>query len=309
MNRIVYYRQRNFTEKLNATLDFIRENWRALLRWCFYVIMPVCLVQTFVMNSLYGNILSYSTLSATNVIGTTEAASIMLRVGLLTLCFLIGSSLLAGLVYALMQTYSVREERLQNLVFNDIKGRLFSNALRVIALSLFMFVVFCVIIAASSVLIAAFSSIALVFVIPLSIAIVLCLIPLMLILPTYLFERNLTLFGALGKAWTLGTKTLWGMLGLIIVISLISSVIQTITMMPWYLTMMIGNLLSAANESGISHSVGYKFALYLLGLLQSFGVYFASTLMLIGLAFQYFHAREKVEGVSVEANIDNFSNL
>jgi hypothetical protein len=80
-------------------------------------------------------------------------------------------------------------------------------------------------------------------------------------------------------------------------------------MLPWYITLLVGNILSLTNESQTEPSVIYKFVLYLLGIIQSFGVYVSSIIGVIGLAFQYFHAREKVEGVSIESNISNFNKL
>jgi len=96
---------------------------------------------------------------------------------------------------------------------------------------------------------------------------------------------------------------------LMIILYIISSVIQTITMMPWYLTVVIGSVFSVATESTINQSVIYKFAIYILGLIQSFGMYISMIIGIIGLAFQYFHAREKVEGITIESNISNFDKL
>ena len=131
----------------------------------------------------------------------------------------------------------------------------------------------------------------------------------MMLFPVSAFERDINLIGAIKKAWKLGISTLWSMLGLMIVLYIIASVIQSITMMPWYLTTIIGGALSVAGESAISQSVIYKFAVYILGLIQSFGTYLSMTIGLIGLAFQYFHAREKVDGVVIESNITNFDDL
>ncbi|MDR1814726.1 MAG: hypothetical protein LBR18_07775 [Tannerella sp.] len=307
--RIEFYRQRTFTEKLNAVFDFIRENRRALLRYTFYVIMPVCLVQTFAMNTIYGSFLNLELRGAGGNPFETGTAGFIANFGVLLLCILVGSAMISGLVYALMQTYAVRENRLEGVVFGDFSGRLVRNSLRCIALIVFMIVLFAFIVAFAGILAATASERSLLLTVPFVIVLAFCMLPLMLVMPTYLFERDLSFFQAFGKAWKLGTKTFWGMLGLMIVLYFISSVIQTVTMLPWYILMLVGTIFSVSADSGLSQSVIYKFALYILGLIQTYGVYVSSVIAIIGLAFQYFHAREKIEGVTIEQNISNFSSL
>jgi hypothetical protein len=169
--------------------------------------------------------------------------------------------------------------------------------------------VFLMIVAVMSFLAAMVSTWSLAVTIPLLFVFIFLLIPLMLVVPTYIFERDLTFADAIQKAWKLGVATLGGMLGLMFVLYFISSVIQTVTMLPWYLMTMVGSILSVASESTMNQSVIYKFIVYILGLIQSFGSYVASIIGVIGLAFQYFHAREKVEGVTIESNISNFSEF
>ena len=52
-----------------------------------------------------------------------------------------------------------------------------------------------------------------------------------------------------------------------------------------------------------------NFFLYLMGILQAFGMYLSTIFTIIGLAYQYGHASEGVDSGSVEEDIDNFDNL
>jgi hypothetical protein len=229
--------------------------------------------------------------------------------GILLFCMLIGSAILSGLVYALMQTYATRADRLQNLTLNDFKERLTGNTWKCLRIIFFLIFVTIVIIAFAGLLAVLVSVYSLILTIPLLILFILCLIPFMLLVPAYIFEREISFFGAVRKAWKLGISTLGGMFGLMFVLSIITSVIQTVTMLPWYITIIVGNVMAITTESGMDQSVIYKFILYILGLIQSYGVYVSSVISVTGLAFQYFHAREKVEGVTIESNISNFNNL
>jgi len=216
---------------------------------------------------------------------------------------------MSALIYAMMQTYAVRENRLQQVTLNDFKRLMLKNIWKYFRLMLAIMFGFVLIALFMSLLAAFVSSWTLAVTIPLFLLFCLACIPLLMLVPTYIFERDITFTGAFKKAWKLGFATLGGMLGLIIVLFFLTYVIQTISTIPYYLLFFIGNIMSTLSESTMNQSVIYKFSIYLLGLIQAYGTYIASSIGIIGLAFQYFHAREKVEGVTIESNISNFSNM
>jgi hypothetical protein len=304
--KIEFYRQRSFSERLNATFDFIRANWKCLLKYTFYLIMPVCMLQSLAMNSQI-TAGYYTSLQADGDVST--ATGFLSDTGLLALCALVGSMIIQSMVYAMMQAYAVREDGLRGIVLSDFKANLLVNLRKSFFIFMFVIAVAAVVCAASILSATSFGLYSLIIIVPLAVLFVLALMPLMILAPTYIFERDIRFSAAVGKAWKLGTKTLGGMIGLVVVLAIISYVIQLFTMMPWYLTAVLGRLFASASESQMTHSAGYKFILYILGLLQTYGTYAASTIGIIGLAFHYFHAREKVEGVTVEAKISNFNSL
>jgi hypothetical protein len=314
-SRIEYYRQRTFSEKLNVTFDFIRENWKPLLKYTFYLIMPVCLIQTFAMNSFvdgYAGFLSSTASGGASSFGHMAGSSairFMANYGVILFCSVIGSALISGMVYALMQAYATRENGLGHITLNDFKENLVRNAWKCIRISLFFILTGMTIVGIAAILAVLTSVVSLFVTIPVLIVLFLFLIPFMMLMPVYIFERDIRFPNAITKAWKLGTETLGGMLGLIIVLSIISSVIQTLSTLPWYITMVFGHVFSLTTDSAMNQSVSYKFALYLLGLIQTYGAYAASTIGIIGLAFHYFHAREKAEGVTIDSNISNFNRL
>lgn len=311
--RIEFYRQRTFSEKLNATFDFIRENWKPLLKYTFYLIMPICLVQTFAMNAFIGGYLDLVMSSNNSSYFSGSMYSFITNYGIMLFCVLVGSAILSGLVYAMMQTYATRENRLQNITLEDFKERLVGNTWKCLRIIFFLIAIYLVIIVFAGLLAGMASTysltLTLFIMIPILLLCTICIIPLMMLIPVYVFEREISFSGAVKKGWKLGTSTLGGMLGLMFVLYIITSVIQTVTMLPWYLTIVVGSVMTLTSESGISQSVIYKFAIYILGLIQSYGVYVSSIIGIVGLAFQYFHAREKVEGVTIESNISNFNQL
>jgi len=246
-------------------------------------------------------------ISSSNPFGNSVAAFLG-NYGVLICCFLIGSALLSGMVFAMMQTYAARENRLIDVTLNDFKDLLVKNAWKFLRL-IIAFLVIYLLLAFLMGLFVALSVYSLIISIPLFIIACLCLIPLLLTIPVYLMERDISLIDAIRKAWKLGIATFGGLLGFMVVLYFISSVIQTVTMLPWYLMTLFGVFFSLSAESVIAQSAIYKFILYILGLIQAYGMYVTSIIGVIGLAFHYFHAREKVEGVTIESNISNFDKL
>ena len=307
--RIEFYHQRTFSEKMNVTFEFIRENWKPLLKYSFYLITPICLIQSFAMNSFFSTSLGMSLNSEVESAFGSSMYSIFANYGVMLLCMMIGTIIMTAFTYAMMQTYATRENRLQDVNLNDFKGTLTKNIWKYIIIIFVMIIAFISMSFGLSFLTVILSSAALLFTAFFFLVFIILLVPMIMIIPTYIFERDIIITNAIKKALNLGFTTFWSMLGFFIVLYIISFVIQTLVAIPWFLTVVIGTTFSIASESTMNQSIIFKFAMYILGLIQSFGTYISMIIGLIGLAFQYFHAREKVEGITIESNISNFDEL
>ena len=135
-------------------------------------------------------------------------------------------------------------------------------------------------------LLAALTPFTLILTLPMLVA---CVIPLSLFSPIYLFE-NIGIWEAFKKTYRLGFATWGGVFLIALIMGLIGGILQGIT-------------------SAVTISPVYNFFLYLMGILQAFGMYLSTIFTIIGLAYQYGHASEVVDSVSVEEDIDNFDNL
>ena len=54
--KVAMYVKRSFGDKLNASFDFIKENWKILLKFTTYLLLPVSLIQALSLNGLMGGI-------------------------------------------------------------------------------------------------------------------------------------------------------------------------------------------------------------------------------------------------------------
>lgn len=215
-----------------------------------------------------------------------------------------GGLLLTSLIYAMVRLYNEREERLNGIVFGDIKPLLLRNVKRLFLMGiacgfLFLFAVILV------VLLAVLTPFTLILTIPLLFAF---MIPLVLMSPIYLFE-DISLSEAFAKTFRLGFATWGGIFLILIVMGLIASVLQTIVSIPWYVIYIVKMIFTMSDGGATSSSVGLNFAQYLFSILMLYGSYLSAIFGIVGLVYQYGHASEVVDSITVESDIDNFDKL
>lgn len=306
--KVAMYAKRSFGDKMNASFDFIKENWKPLFKFTTYLILPLCLIQALSLNEVMGRSMAIA-MTNTNTSDLDLLAqygqTFWMSYGLSILCSIIGSIILSSMIYALIRTYNEREERLEGITLSALKPLLLKNMGKLLKLTLFaILLVFIAIFVL--ILFVALTPFTLILTIPLFIA---CMVPMALFSPIYLFE-NIGIWAAFKKTFRLGVATWGGVFAISIVMGFIGGILQGIAMLPWYVATIV-KYFFAMSDSGsmVTVSPVYNFFLYLLGILQTFGAYIGSIFMIVGLAYQYGHASEVVDSVSVEEDIDNFDNL
>lgn len=308
--KIAFYVRRSFGEKLNACFDFIKENWKPLLKYGTYFILPLALIQALSLNSMLGSAFAMGAMEETGYydLPGSEAFlyNILMNYGLLILCMMAGSLLLTSVVYALVQLYNSREERLNNITFQDIKPLLFRNMKRIFLVLLFLFALYIAAIIAL-VLLAYLTPFTLVLTIPAMLA---CIFPLLLFMPIYTFE-NISIIGAFSKSFKLGFATWGGIFAIALVTGLIVSVVQGATSTPWTVVFFVKSILSYSDTGELAGNSSFmmSFWMYVLGVIQVYGMYISMIISMIGMLYQYGHASELVDSTSVESDIDKFENL
>lgn len=305
--KIAMYKKRSFGEKLNASFDFLKENWKLMLKFTTYLILPLSLIQALSLNGLMGGVFSISAMASSTAMMSdpSSLASFGIYYGLYMLLYMIGMIVLTSLIYAMIQTYNEREERLQGIMLGDLKPLLFRNAKRLLLMTLFcVLVVFFILVIIG--LLIGLSPFTLLLTIPFMVAFA---VPLALLAPIYLFE-DITLMEAFRKTFRLGFATWGGVFLMSIVMGIIANVLSGVTMMPWYIATLV-KYFFAVSDSGSETTVsaGYSFFLYLLAIIQTFGAYLSMIFTFVGMAYQYGHASEVVDSITVETDIDNFDKL
>lgn len=194
---------------MNASFDFIKENWKPILTYFTYLLLPLCLIQGLALNGLMKDT---TTMAALGVLQAQGLAGSVYGQGLLSslsywgmaVVSLMVSLLYTSLVFALLKLYNDREERLQGITLSHLKPLLLHHVKRLVFLGFsFFLVVFVWVILMALLLV--LTPYTLFLTLPLLIALS---VPLAMALPVYLFEP-LSLWAAYKKAFRLGFAT-WG---------------------------------------------------------------------------------------------------
>lgn len=308
--KIALYVKRSFGEKFSASFDFIKENWKLMLKYATYLLLPLCLVQALSLNGLMTYTISGLMDNGSIYSDSALLMSFMSYYGLYMLLLMVGVILLTSLVYAMIRTYNEREERLQGVTLGMLRPMLLHNVKRVFILVCFGLLLTIFASLVIGVIAALFPDtlfpIVMILFIPFMIAIA---VPFSLWAPIYLLE-DITIMNSLKKTFRLGFATWGGIFMISFVMGIIAGILQGVTLIPWYIGTVVKYIFATSGGgSEATVSVGYSFLLYLLAIVQVFGAYIAMIFSFVGLAYQYGHASEKVDSIMVESDIDNFDKL
>lgn len=313
--KIALYVKRSMGEKLNASFGFIKENWKLLLKFSAYLLLPLCLVQALSLNGMVAGRLARGYTSSDI---PWEVNYYYYLCGFYSFFVTIGNVLLPSLVYAMLRTYQERKEGLANISLKELKPLLLSNVRKLILIILL------------GVLLLAFISYAVLYLYvfflrcefrPLLIAetwqfwigwFLLFLLAIVLIVLLALWGpgcslENISLITALKKSYLQGFATWKGIFFISLVMGIASAILIGVTTAPWSIGFVEKFFLSTTvNGIDIANSVGYNLMLYLLAVVQCFGAYLAMIFIWVGWAYQYGHASEKWGNVILVSDIDNF---
>ena len=288
---------------MSDTFDFVRENWRPMLKYITYLLLPVALVSTVAMDNFMT-----SQMSLTSTIGQGDMDAVLpwlLSMGVTMLFYFVDIVLVNALTYTMMQLYEQRQERLQGITFANLSPDIKQKCVRQIVLILLGIALMIVIV----LIVSPFAILGPLAVIPAALLVFLALPLLFLVQPIYLFEK-ISVVKAYAKSVRLGWKTWAGVVAVITVLYIIVSIVQGVTSTPWYIMVMLKNVLVTQNsEPAFMSSFGYTAIQYVLGVISNFFGSLLMTLPSIGLAYQYGQACDKVDGVGVDRDIENFETL
>ncbi len=311
--KIELYKERLFGDKFSATFDFVKENWRVVLRFMNYLVLPVCLLQSLGMDSVFGA--AFTNAASDGTINNGQLIHMLVSYVVYIVCVMLGTLFVTAIVYGLMRLYDERPNRLSGLTLKEFRPLLWRLIKRSFVLGLAMIplvLVFGGVVV--GIYIALFSidpALGVLLMLPFYFGVIAVLLPLMLAMPMYLMNDNETAYGAIFKGLRYGFNTWGGLFGIVFVVGMIAYVVATVVMMPYMVVLIIKGVMATSDEpqTGFMATVGLQALVYVLGIVQAFGVYLVYALNYVAVGYHYGHVMEKFEGVSVAHGVDNFETM
>lgn len=316
--KIKLYAVREFGQRLSVVMDFLRQNWKPLLVYLTYFLLPLSLLQGLSLNSFMGGYTDILSGISRNAQEPTAAGIVQFILSLLAFIslYMVGAVLLYGVVYGYMRIYERGDGQITSLTWAELKPDFWFSVKRSVRLMLagivIGFALLLVLGALMGLAVAITPALVLLPYLIFILAIIALAPPLSLITPAYIFEDGQTLVGSIKKGLRLGFGTWGGTVGVMFILSFIINIVTQFTALPWTL-MFIVKMVFGLGIDGLdgtwTENVFYTFGYYLTAVLQCFTSYVASTGLIVGAAYLYGHAAEKMDGITVEDNIRNFGNL
>lgn len=308
--QIPLYKIRSFGENFTATFDFIRSNFKLWFKGCIYLLLPLSLVQAFLLNGFFSFIFEIG-LNAGYGAGMPYSSIIRTVVYYLLyfIFMMLGALVLSSFCYAMVKHYSDNDGQMEGIGLRELKPFIIGAAKRSLALGALFFGV-TILITILLVLAVYIAPTLLMLISIMMIGLIVFLVPLSISLPIYIFEDEISLIDSIKRSFKLGFNHFGLILGFIIVMSMVSSIIQSTVMMPWYIMILVKTFLLVDDPTNsVVGSPLYSFGVYLLAIVQSLGTYMSMALPTIGQAYVYGSIVEKDEKRSVEKDIEHFEEM
>lgn len=287
MKKMKFYKKRTFSEKIDDTFTFLKDNWKVLFRYNAVFILPFSLIMAFFLYKVVMTPEAFQPHS--DQLGSRLIFVIFRRIAPVSGSGIIVTWIMYALQFTLIKFYMDRENGLEGILWQEIKQDFFHNMKKLFILGIAISVIL-VLAVLAMILIAGFSFYSLFITIPLFI---IGIIPFGMVLPYYLYHSE-GVVSAVRNGYRLGWDTYWGLLAMGIVLTIITSALAFTLSIPWSICVGIRPF----DPDGI----GLAIALFVTGIIDSFGSYLFSVIPIVGQVIQYGHACTKQDLSVMEEN-------
>ena len=111
-----------------VSFEFVKQNWKILLRYALYGILPLAFVGALSLNSLMQTMMDVS--SGNSMFGDELSYSMLFSYALLFPTSLVAYIWIGTVVFSMMQFYNAHDEGLQGVTFQELKPSFCRNAWR-----------------------------------------------------------------------------------------------------------------------------------------------------------------------------------
>lgn len=288
-NRILLFQVRSASECMNAAFDFIRQNWKILLRYSLYVLLPVCVLQTVGLVSIVES--AFAQMSDFPMVDFLT----ILAFGV------VGFVLLNAFIWTMVSFYHERPDGLATIDGKLFRKRFWPMLGRMAIAVLPILLIIVPAWALSTVLL---------MIVPFAFFIyMLVALPILLIAPIYALEQG-NIFTAVGRAFKLGLRQFGTLVLMAITLIILVYVLQGVAMLPWAILIALKALLLDTSSATPAFLVILSNSFFnIFSVLLCYVTYVSIAVVLISGAYLYGGAVQQDEDVSIVSDIDNFENL
>jgi hypothetical protein len=299
MNKIEFYKNRTFSERFSASVDFLKQNWKTLYKNILIGAIPLAIIGGYCMP--YYQQISVGRFSSGNEIPDLP---------LIALCFVVSIALMIYL-NAMTGAVLIKYDKGQldsSTGWSDLSGAMFSLSGKTFLIGLIIWGLFLIVVAIIAMITAmffsgltsgeemAFLGIILIFVMVIFLGFMLAFGPFIALSQYPAYFSGAGIWESIKIAFGMGFRN-WGN---VIVTLILTGIVFYIINLIFAIPNTIMTLFSFGEVSILS---------FLFGFLSILGSVLTCPILFIFIAFQYFSIVESEQGVSLQAKVDEFENL
>lgn len=310
---IEFQKTRDFSNKMNATFEFVRQNFSGLIKSLLFIAGPPILLASFFMSNFYSRFLGLSLASQNNPEAMTEGLqemftgpSFFLQFSGIMIFMVLASVVTVSVVNNYMKEYE--EKKTNRIEVSDVWERVRTTFFSYLGTMFFYWLLAVVGYVAVILLVVMFAAIstglAVLFAIAAGIGFLYALMALSLLFPVRSFEK-IGVVEAMSRSFYLIRGKWWSTFGLLMVNWLIGYFIALIFLIPWYIMVFINAMHSISQTSPVeATTTSSELIMNIFFMLYFLASILLQTLPLIAIAFQYFNLVERREAKGLLSRID-----
>lgn len=288
--RIELYKTRDFGEKINATIEYIRFNFSGLIKVVLILVLPLGIIASLLVKNIFA---TFSGIAGNPNMSEVEQISQMGALGGNYMLSMVMSMVTYSFLISAIFTFIQRQDQGENTEPLEV----IKESLRYVP-GLIGLMIITGILSMIGMFVFILPGIYLAFALSIS-------------LPIYMFEKC-DIGTAFSKAFKLIRGKWWSTFGLLVVCGIIAGVVSYVFLIPSY-AIMFGDMFSSPEAlqenpnaifesfSSWTNTVTMAFAMI--------GMYITYLIPIIALGFQYFNLSERIEGTGLKNQIQEFENL
>lgn len=283
--KIVFYKIRSFSQKLNATIEFIRQNVKTLGTSIIYILGPLAILNGLLFSQFIN--FAFGNMSTQDPVNVQNPLAFVLNPSYIGFFFLSSFSALLNfsIIFNFMKIY--QDKYPEKITVTEILNASWKHLLPLFLLG---------IIAMILITLGFFA---------LVVPGIFLMVVLSLSIPILFFEGG-GVFEAIGRSFKLIKGKWWSTFGLLFVASILMYAVSMIFILPFYVFYFL-SIFTLVEESGITANTSswwFQMGMTLSVMFMFLGSFLAYSIPMVALSFQYFNLKERQESVGLMHEIE-----